>query len=147
MTDLQTRLDECSYTYSLSRLKKKDLANLRTAFFESIPDNELGEYINFEDFLEDSKFAAQGLQVIKNAIATSYLDNNNEISDTPFNNWLKQLGRIIVNNVTQALDEQLQELLDQAHTDRTEEDYLAEVEKEDHTQRSIDINMEKNGHY
>tara|TARA_R110002020_G_scaffold1337_7_gene6164 strand:- start:950 stop:1393 length:444 start_codon:yes stop_codon:yes gene_type:complete len=147
MTDLQTRLDECSYTYNLSRLKKKDLANLRTAFFESIPDNELGEYINFEDFLEDSKFAAQGLQVIKNAIATSYLDNNNEISDTPFNNWLKQLGRIIVNNVTQALDEQLQELLDQAHTDRTEEDYLAEVEKEDHTQRSIDINMEKNGHH
>ena len=147
MTDLQTRLDECSYTYSLSRLKKKDLANLRTAFFESIPDNELGEYINFEDFLEDSKFATQGLQVIKNAIATSYLDNNNEISDTPFNNWLKQLGRIIINNVTQALDEQLQELLDQAHTNRTEEDYLAEVEKEDHIQRSIDINMEKNGHH
>ena len=147
MTDLQTRLDECSYTYSLSRLKKKDLANLRTAFFESIPDNELGEYINFEDFLEDSKFATQGLQVIKNAIATSYLDNNPAISDTPFNNWLKQLGRIIVNNVTQALDEQLQELLDQAHTNRTEEDYLAEVEKEDHIQRSIDINMEKNGHH
>ena len=142
---LKEKLEECSYTSSLTRLSKKDLTELRSIYFNSMIDKEIGEYICFDElFYDDEKLAAEGLKVVKNAIAAAYLDTGATITDNSFNNWLSYLGRLIIEHTTKALDETLEDLLEQAYADRTELNYLEEAEKADHIERARDINLEKN---
>lgn len=141
---LEEKLEECSYTSSLTRLKKKDLAELRSIYFNSIIDKDIGEYICFDElFFDDEKLAAEGLKVVKNAIAAAYLDTGATITDNSFNNWLCYLGRIIIEHTTKMLDETLEDLLEQAYADKTETNYLEEAEKADHIERARDLNMIK----
>ena len=114
---LEEKLEECSYTSSLSRLKKKDLAELRSIYFNSIIDKDIGE--------------------------AAYLDTGATITDNSFNNWLCYLGRIIIEHTTKMLDETLEDLLEQAYADKTETNYLEEAEKADHIERARDLNMIK----
>lgn len=142
---LKEKLEECNYTSALIRLKKKDLVELRSVYFNSISDEDMGEYVCFDElFYDDEKLATEGLKVIKNALTAAYLDTGATITDNSFNNWLCYLGRLIIEHTTKALDSDLEDMLEQAYTDRTEEDYIAEVEKADHIERTRDLSLEKN---
>ena len=141
---LKEKLEECSYTSSLTDLKKRDLAELRSIYFNSMVDKDIGEYISFDElFYDDEKLAAEGLKVVKNAIAAAYLDTGVTITDNSFNNWLSYLGRLIIEHTTKALDATLEDLLEQAYADKTETNYLEEAEKADHIERARDLNLQK----